>query len=154
MPEGEISPTVDRRFSFRSRFDQRPSLLDPTVQKPLLGCRILIVEDNYLLAETVAEVLENAGARIVGPFVTMVEALERLGELTAIDGAVLDIGLNGQESYPLAEALQTTGIPFLFLTGLERRNLPRQFERTPHMLKPFSEDKLIRRLVEIGVSRD
>ena len=127
---------------------------DPVLEKPLLGCRILIVEDNFLLAETVADVLEGAGARIVGPFVTMVEALERLTELTAIDGAVLDIGLDGQESYPLAEALQTTGIPFLFLTGVERHDLPKQFARTPHVLKPFSEEKLIRRLVEIGVSRD
>lgn len=127
---------------------------DPIVAKPLLGCRILIVEDNFLLAETVADVLESAGARIVGPFVSMVEALERLTELTAIDGAVLDIGLDGQESYPLAEALQTTGIPFLFLTGVERHDLPKQFARTPHILKPFSEEKLIRRLVEIGVSRD
>lgn len=126
----------------------------PIVGQPLLGCRILIVEDNFLLAETVAEVLEGAGARIVGPFVTMVEALERLTELTAIDGAVLDIGLDGQDSYPLAEALQTTGIPFMFLTGVEQHHLPRQFARTPHMLKPFSEEKLIRRLVEIGVSRE
>ena len=126
----------------------------PIIGQPLLGCRILIVEDNFLLAETVAEVLESAGARIVGPFVSMVEALERLTELTAIDGAVLDIGLEGQDSYPLAEALQTTGIPFLFLTGVERRDLPPQFARTPHMLKPFSNEKLIQRLVEIGVSRD
>jgi len=126
----------------------------PITGQPLLGCRILIVEDNFLLAETVAEVLESAGARIVGPFVSMVEALERLTELTAIDGAVLDIGLEGQDSYPLAEALQTTGIPFLFLTGVERRDLPAQFARTPHMLKPFSNEKLILRLVEIGVSRD
>lgn len=126
----------------------------PIVGQPLLGCRILIVEDNFLLAETVAEVLEGAGARIVGPFVSMVEALERLTELTAVDGAVLDIGLNGQDSYPLADALQTTGIPFMFLTGVERHDLPEQFARTPHMLKPFSEDKLIQRLVEIGVSRN
>ena len=126
----------------------------PILGQPLLGCRILIVEDNFLLAETVAEVLESAGARIVGPFVSMVEALERLTELTAIDGAVLDIRLNGQDSYPLADALQTTGIPFMFLTGVERHNLPAQFARTPHMLKPFSDAKLIRYLVEMGVSRD
>lgn len=138
----------------QSRFDRRLSLDTPITGQPLLGCRILIVEDNFLLAETVAEVLEGAGALIVGPFVTMVEALERLGELTAIDGALLDIGLEGQESYPLADALQTTGIPFMFLTGVERHDLPRQFARTPHMLKPFSEEKLIRRLVEIGVSRN
>ncbi|MBA2934173.1 response regulator [Sphingomonas sp. CGMCC 1.13654] len=126
----------------------------PVTDKPLLGCRILIVEDNFLLAETVADVLENAGARIVGPFLDMVEALERLTELTAIDGAILDIGLGDQESYPLAEALQTTNIPFMFLTGLEREDLPKQFARTPHMLKPFSEERLIRSLIEIGVTRD
>jgi CheY-like chemotaxis protein len=126
----------------------------PVIDKPLLGCRILIVEDNFLLAETVAEVLEESGARIVGPYVTMIEALENLSELTAIDGAILDVGLGEQESYPLAEALQTTGIPFLFLTGMERHDLPERFARTPHMLKPFSTERLVRRLIEIGFTRD
>jgi CheY-like chemotaxis protein len=126
----------------------------PISDKPLLGSRILIVEDNMLLAETVADVLESAGARIVGPFMTMVEALERLSELTAIDGAILDIGLGDEESYPLAEALQTTGIPFMFLTGVERSDMPGAFARTPHMLKPFSDVRLVRKLVEIGVGRD
>jgi CheY-like chemotaxis protein len=126
----------------------------PIGAKPLLGCRILIVEDNFLLAETVASVLEGVGARIVGPYMTMVEALANLSELTAIDGAILDIGLGELESYPLAEALQTTGIPFMFLTGVERHDLPAQFARTPHMLKPFSDDRLIRRLIEIGFTRN
>jgi CheY-like chemotaxis protein len=153
MIEAGISPTV---FDgpLRSQLDRRHVLDTPINGQPLLGCRILIVEDNFLLAETVAEVLEGAGARIVGPFVSMVEALDRLTELTAIDGAVLDIGLEGQDSYPLAEALQTTGIPFMFLTGVERHDLPPQFARTPHMLKPFSDERLIAKLVGIGVSRD
>lgn len=125
----------------------------PVVDKPLLGCRILVVEDNALMADMVAEVLEEAGARIVGPFTTMVEALESLSELTAIDGAVLDIGLDEADSYPLADALQTTRIPFLFLTGLERHNLPQRFDRAPHMLKPFLGEELIRKLVEIDIAR-
>jgi DNA-binding response OmpR family regulator len=124
------------------------------MDKPLLGCRILIVEDNFLLAEAVAEILESAGAKIVGPHASMIEAFENLTEINAIDGAILDIGLGEHVSYPLAEALQTTGIPFMFLTGVKRDSLPPQFARTPHMLKPFTDEILVARLVEIGIVRN
>lgn len=119
---------------------------------PLADCRLLIVEDNFLVAEAIKEAVEAAGARVVGPYPSMIDALEHLGELTAIDGAILDIGLDGVDSYPLAQALQTTRIPFMFLTGVSQGHLPEQFARTPHMEKPFDERELIRMLVDIGVN--
>lgn len=120
--------------------------------QPLSGCRLLIVEDNFILAASVAQVLEDAGAIVVGPFATMIDALEYLTDLTPIDGAILDIGLEEQESYPLADALQTTRIPFMFLTGVEKRHLPERFANSPHLGKPFSNDKLVQMLVKIGVT--
>lgn len=129
-------------------------MFEATINHPLLGCRLLLVEDNALIADVIAGVLEGAGAKLVGPFGTMVEALENLDALTAIDGAILDIGLGAEESYPLAEALQTTQIPFMFLTGLERSQLPGAFSQAPHMLKPFSEKRLIAKLLAIGVTRN
>ena len=119
----------------------------------LLGCRILIVEDDFIIAQDIAAVLEEAGVKVVGPFDTMIDALANLTDLNAIDGAILDIGLGSQQSYPLAEALQTTGIPFLFLTGVEKDHLPERFARTPHVGKPFSGERLVRSLMDSGMHR-
>lgn len=121
--------------------------------KPLSGCRILIVEDDYLLAQTIVDTVEGAGAKAVGPFARMIEALEGMTVLGAVDGAILDIGLGDETSYPLAEALQTTGIPFIFLTGTERLKLPARFERTGHLLKPHTETALIEALAKLDMSR-
>ena len=124
----------------------------PLAALPLAGCRILVVEDEPLLADHVAHVLERAGARIVGPYSSIVEALDNLDQLTALDGAVLDIGLGEETSFPLAEALQTTRLPFVFVTGQEKRTLPPAFERAAHLLKPFQEDALVDTLIRIGVT--
>lgn len=113
----------------------------------------MIVEDDFVIGQHIAGIVEDAGASVIGPFGTMIDALENLTDFNAIDGAILDIGLGEQQSYPLAEALQTTGIPFLFLTGVEKDDLPEKFARTPHMTKPFSPALLIRSLVESGIGR-
>jgi CheY-like chemotaxis protein len=126
----------------------------PPAEKPLLGCRLLIVEDNFFVAQTIIDAVQDAGAQVIGPFSRMVDALEHLTGLTAIDGAILDVGLEEEESYPLAEALRTTQIPFMFLTGVAKHHLPSQFARTPHMAKPFSGRALVGMLVEIGVQRN
>jgi CheY-like chemotaxis protein len=118
----------------------------------LSGCRILVVEDDYLLAQALMECLESFGARVVGPFATMVAALEGMTQFDAVDGAILDIGLGDLTSYPLAEALQATGIPFIFLTATARFDLPAGFARSGHLLKPHSEAELIRELVKLGMA--
>jgi CheY-like chemotaxis protein len=120
--------------------------------KPLAGQRILVVEDDAMLAFSLVDCLERAGARLVGPFATMIEALDGMTQLDAVDAAILDVGLGGQNSFPLAEALQTTRIPFLFLTGTRRLDLPARFERISHLLKPHSEAHLLRELVKLSVS--
>lgn len=118
---------------------------------PLLGCRILVVEDEWIIAADVAMALEEAGATIVGPYSNVVDSLEHLCDLEAIDGAVIDIGLNEETSFPLADAFRTTAMPFVFLTGVERRHLPERFAGVPHMLKPFDRDRLAQMLVDAGV---
>jgi DNA-binding response OmpR family regulator len=117
--------------------------------RPLAGNRILIVEDNWIIAEMIAQTLSEAGAEVVGPFPDMVEALGSLSDLRAIDGAILDIGLGESVSYPLAQALNTTRVPFMFLTGVYHGSLPDEFLRTPHMLKPFQPARLIETLVNL-----
>jgi CheY-like chemotaxis protein len=120
--------------------------------KPLAGCRILIVEDDGLLAYRIAQFLDDIGARVVGPFATMIDALSGITAIDAIDGAILDIGLAGETSYPLAEALQTTGIPFLFLTGTDRINLPARFSQAAHVRKPHSDAELMSALLKLNMS--
>lgn len=119
----------------------------------LSGCRILIVEDDFIMARTVAEIVRRAGASIAGPFRTVVHALEHLSEMTAIDGAILDIGLGDEQSYPLAEALQTTGIPFIFLTGMQKSELPQGFGRARHILKPFADGEIVDSLLKAHITR-
>jgi CheY-like chemotaxis protein len=119
--------------------------------KPLAGCRVLIVEDDGLLAYRIVQFLEEIGVTAVGPFATMIAALSGITEIDAIDGAILDIGLGGETSYPLAEALQTTGIPFLFLTGTDRINLPPRFSRTAHLRKPHSDVELMGELIKLDM---
>lgn len=123
-------------------------------ETPLLNCRLLIVEDDFRVAQTIIDAVEAAGSEVVGPFTRMIDALEQLIEFDSIDGAILDIGLDGEESYVLAEALQTTRIPFMFLTGRDRSALPEQFARTPLMSKPFTPDGLVDMLVSMGVVQD
>jgi CheY-like chemotaxis protein len=118
---------------------------------PLSGCRILVVEDEWVIAADVALALEEAGATIVGPYSSVVDSLEHLGDLDAIDGAVIDVGLNGETSFPLADAFRTTAMPFVFLTGVDRHKLPERFASVPHMLKPFDRDRIAAMLLEAGV---
>lgn len=140
-------PKVDRMH--RSARDQSLPI-KPDVRL-LPGCRVLIVEDDGLLAYAIVQLLDSAGATPVGPFATMIDALDGMTKTEAVDGAILDIGLGEQTSYPLAEALQLTGIPFLFLTGTDRINLPPRFSRAPHLLKPHSDAELMAELVKLDM---
>jgi len=117
----------------------------------LSGARILIVEDDWLIASQLSDVLTDEGAKIVGPFANMIDALQNLSDLTAIDGAILDVGLGEVTSYPLAEALKTTQIPYMFLTGLPQDQLPKEFARARHLQKPFRSGELVRLLLDMGV---
>src|SRR3954470_681835 len=89
------------------------------------GRRLLIVEDDYLIAADLASSLEELGAEVIGPAGTVEDALElvqRSGE--TLDGAVLDINLREQRVYPVATALARHGVPFVFVTGYDTVAIP------------------------------
>jgi CheY-like chemotaxis protein len=83
----------------------------------LVGKRILIVEDEALVALDLELAFEDEGAEIVGPALTLRDALEVLRGDQTIDGAVLDVDLGGSDVFPVAERLRERGIPFVFHTG-------------------------------------
>lgn len=119
---------------------------------PLAGCHVLIAEDEAMIAADLAEILERAGATVSGPYDNLIDAIELVSSGGAIDGAILDIGLQDLESYAMADALLATRIPFVFLTGRTRDELPPRFARVPHLLKPFNGARLIDALIDAGVN--
>ncbi len=115
----------------------------------LSGRRVLVVDDDYLVAMVVVEFLEYAGAEILGPLGQANEAIafiETNG--TMIDGAVLDVNLHGAKSYPVADALVARGIGFVFATGYGADAVDGDYCKYPRCEKPFSELGLVSALAK------
>ncbi|MDA1263823.1 MAG: response regulator [Planctomycetota bacterium] len=117
----------------------------------LQGLRVLVVEDNFVLAESMKWALEGLGCEVVGMAPTSERALALLRSMT-IDAAILDIDLQGLSSAPVAEHLLAAGLPFLFLTGYESAALlPESLHERRCLNKPVDPDALALALVaEIG----
>jgi DNA-binding NtrC family response regulator len=105
--------------------------------------RILAVEDEFLLSVALAEDLRAAGYEVIGPFGTVPEALEATRRET-FDLAVLDINIRGTMVYPVADELATRGVPFLFLTGYGRADVPSRFAAITRVPKPYDAGQLMR----------
>ncbi len=107
----------------------------------LKGLRILVVEDEFLLALEVEAALIGFGCSVAGPFAKLAKALDAARRLQ-LDGAVLDINLNGEMVYPLAEFLDRAGVPFVFLTGYVPSDLPERFRHFRRLPKPLHAEML------------
>ena len=103
---------------------------------PLSGRRVLVVEDEMIVAWLLQDMLADLGCAVVGPAARVYQALAMI-DAEAIDAAVLDVNLNGQKSYPVADALAARGMPFVFSTGYETESLPNAYQRLPLLQKPF-----------------
>ena len=109
----------------------------------LAGCRLLIVEDEYYLADDARTVLREAGADVLGPVATVDDARRRIDAEPRIDAVLLDINLRGELAFGVADALQARGIPFLFVTGYDRTVIPDRFSGAPKLRKPAASQDLI-----------
>ncbi|MCK1475983.1 response regulator [Bradyrhizobium sp. 197] len=107
----------------------------------LSGIRVLLVEDESLVAMLVEDMLTDLGCTVAGHAGSVPEALEeaRAGEF---DVALLDVSLDGTNVFPVAEALSAQGIPFAFASGYGRTSLPEAFRTTPAVPKPFQIEEL------------
>jgi CheY-like chemotaxis protein len=106
----------------------------------LSGLRILMVEDEMMLAMSLQSLLEALECRVVkAP--TVAKALALI-ETERLDGALLDVNLRGERAYPVAEELDRHGIPFAFMTGYNASDLTPDWRDRPVLQKPFLIDDL------------
>ena len=103
----------------------------------LAGCRILVVEDEMLIAVMIEETLQDLGCVVVGP-VAKLDAALRLARDEALDAAILDVTIRGGQVYPVAEHLFVRGIPFVLASGYGDWALPENLQDQPRLTKPFS----------------
>lgn len=99
---------------------------------------ILVVEDDYLLAESLNDLLVEAGVCVVGPVGNIADALSLIASGQAIDGALLDVNVRGHAVFPVADALMERGVPFSFCSGYDRHTLPKRFAHLSYCMKPYN----------------
>ena len=117
------------------------------------GARILVVEDEPLLALDLGRVLEDSGYFVLGPAGSAREALALIAR-NSIDAAMLDLNLNGEMTFLLADALSDAGIPFLVLTGHSRDLLPPHHRMRPYLQKPYRIEQLLEQVEALLVGPD
>lgn len=103
--------------------------------------RILIVEDETIVALFVEDLVMELGHEVVGVATRLSDALARLPKAD-FDFAILDVNLRGEEVFPFAERLREQGTPFVFATGLASQRMPEDFLGVPTLQKPFTPEQL------------
>jgi CheY-like chemotaxis protein len=116
--------------------------MSPPAEKPLKGARVLIVEDEYLIATDLASHLTDIGVNVVGPVPSCAEALRLISDAGRLDAAILDINLGSTTVYPVADVLTHAGVPFVFATGYDDLVMPPMYEDVPRHQKPVDHAAL------------
>ncbi len=127
---------------------------DQTTPESLTGLKILLVEDEAMIAMLVEDMLMDSGATVVGPAGGVKAALDAIST-EEIDGALLDVNLGGEQSFEVADALASRNIPFVFVTGYGGAGVRERYPDAPTLQKPFVTSDLERALSGLaGAARD
>lgn len=124
-------------------------MVDGVDRGTLQGKKVLIVEDEALIAMLFEDMLADAECVVVGPAMNLRQALE-LAQGAEIDLAVLDVNLNGEPSFPVASALQARGVPLVFSSGYGSHGLPPEWQDRPTLPKPFTAEALVETLSRLA----
>ncbi|HEU0060931.1 MAG TPA: response regulator, partial [Hyphomicrobiaceae bacterium] len=112
----------------------------------LQGLRVLVVEDESMVSMLMEDMLQDLGCTVVGTVARFDDALKRATNGPAFDVALLDVNLNGKQTFPIAEALAVRGMRFIFATGYGESILPQSLQGGPILQKPFELEALKRAL--------
>ncbi len=115
---------------------------------PLAGRRVMVVEDELLVAMMIEDVLNDHGCTVIGPFSNVADALAA-ASTQVLDAALLDVNLRGEKIFPVAELLSDRSVPFLLLTGYGNDAVPADRPEWRACCKPFDPDELLRILTEM-----
>ena len=107
----------------------------------LSGRRILVVEDEMLIALMIEGILEDHGCRSVTGATTVRKAISLI-ESQSFDAAMLDMNLGGEDSSRIADALSEKGVPFIYCTGNDKSDMPEGFRHHAMLRKPFQDADL------------
>jgi CheY-like chemotaxis protein len=107
--------------------------------------RVLIVEDEVLVSILIEDALADLGIEVAGVAATLEEALAH-AEAGNFDCAILDVHIQGKNVFPVAEALEARGVPFVFASGYGQRGVPEKYRGRPVLQKPFMTPELERAL--------
>lgn len=106
----------------------------------IAGLRLLLVEDEYLLALYLAELLEDLGAEVLGPVASVADALDLIEKAPEIDAAILDVNLAGEAVFPVADRLRARHVPFAFASGYDPELMPARFRDVDVCQKPIDAE--------------
>jgi CheY-like chemotaxis protein len=126
--------------------------ISPTRDRRLAGLRVLIVEDELLVALETKSTIKDMGVTVLGPVPRIRSALD-IVEKEPLDGALLDVNLGQRTtSYDIADALAARGIPFVFMTGYSRDILPPRFSARPVLSKPVVDTELAQAMLQAFIA--
>jgi len=119
--------------------------------KSLLGKRFLIVEDEFLIAMMLEDMLVELGCVVAAVAASPTQALDAIPKIE-IDAAVLDVNLDGADSFGIAAALRERRVPFLFATGYGGSRVPPEFATYQFIQKPYRIEELADALSRLSAS--
>lgn len=117
-------------------------------QDSLAGVRVLVVEDEYLIADDLMRALRKAGAEPVGPAGTVAEARRLILEERP-GAAILDLNLRGEMASGLVELLTGSNVPFLIVSGYGEQSFPTELSHFPSLEKPIAYDRVTEKLAQV-----
>jgi len=106
-----------------------------------MPAKVLVVEDEYLIRMLLEDMLDELGYGVAAAVGSLAEAREHAsgGDFSA---AILDVNVDGEEIFPVADLLAERGVPFVFVTGYGEGSLPERFRGRPALQKPFQAERL------------
>lgn len=113
---------------------------------PISELKVLVVEDEYLLAMALRDVLVDAGAEVLGPVSNVAQAQKIIATADRIDVAVLDVNLGKEMVYPVADALTEMNVPCVLTTGFDGNSLGERYRNLHRCEKPYDPEQVVAQL--------